>query len=1156
MKVSYLSPIILLITLITYLAILFWVARVGDRHRFNTNHWSRHPLVYTLALGVYCTSWTFFGLVGTAASSGWYYLPILLGPALLFSLGFPILRRIAAICREEHIHSIADFISSRFGKRQSVAAIVTLILLIATIPYIALQLKAVSDTLFFLMDNAAFASEDLTLFVTAAMVMFTLIFGASRLNIANYHAGIMTAIAFESVIKLAALIAVAIFALSISQGFDPSTLSNNANSVFKRSVITPSFWVLTLISATSIFCLPRMFQVTFVECLSEKHIRSARTGFVLYLLAIIATIFTIAWTGNQILSGSLVASDTYVLALPISFGSKTISLIAFIGGFSAATAMIIVESLTLSQMLSNDVILPLWIRTRNKRSAQSDYSKLLILTRRLTVIVVIFMAWLYQHEFAENVALTEIGLLAFALSAQLAPAILFGLYWQRANAVGLLAGLASGTLIWFITLMIPLLCKTGLINNIILQQGLFGISFLSPENLFNFTFSDSYTRGVVMSLAANIIVFFLLSTQNITRLTDRIQALAFVDRFARVNTRHLHITKSDINDLLSQFLGASATERLMETTLKTSNTQASTHDILLAEQALSGVVGVSSARALLNNLSHGEKFGVEDVIHIFEETTRTLQFNQDMLFASFESISCGISVVNAELQIVAWNKRYEQMFNYPNGMLIVGRPVSELIHYNAGRGMLGAGDLEKLVQNRLEHLMSGGAYRVVRHHNQSVIEIKGRPLPKGGYVTTYDDISEFISAQTELEKANEHLEMRVKERTFEIEKINNSLLQEVEKRRQTEVELIQAKAIAETANASKTHFIAIASHDILQPLNAANLYASALLESPKLDRNLLEKLQNVQNAIGSAELILSNLLEISRLDTGIIKPQIKIFPLGELLTSLATEVQVQVAQDVTFHFINTQLWTESDPNYLRRILQNFLSNAVKYTLTGKILFGCKRRGSQIEICIFDTGPGISEQHKEKIFDDFYRVECNVEGAGLGLGIAMRFSRLLDHKIQVSSQLGKGSVFSVVVPLREAEVNIQDETHIDTQSSLKEFVILYIDDDEHNLHALNALVSNWGCTLKGTTSANDALSLSKNEELPDAIIIDFQLGTDLNGIELAKKINMKWKNIPICIVSAAPDENLSSIAMSKGFDFLKKPIKPSKLRALLECYAKK
>lgn len=1155
------SPVTLIIAITAYLALLFWIARIGDRSRYSTSNWSRHPLVYTLALGVYCTSWTFYGLVGTAASSGWYYLPILLGPILLFTLGYPLLQRIAGICRQQNIHSIADFITSRYGKRQSVAALVTLIMLATTVPYIALQLKAVTDTLLLISADAnAFANQDMTLFVTVAMTLFTLIFGANRLDVSSYHSGIMTVIAFESLVKIIALVAVALLALSLSNGFDPTSVSNNTNAVFQESTFTPSFWVLTLVSAATIFCLPRMFQITFVECLSDQHLKYARRGFTLYLGVIAIAIFIISWVGNQLLAGTNVASDTYVLALPLGQDNKFLGLLAFLGGFSAATAMIIVASLTLSQMLSNDVILPLLIKTKKAKNLTTDYSRSLIYARRITVVAIIFMAWFYQHSFAENVALTEIGLIAFALAVQLAPAIIFGIFWQRGNAYGLYAGLACGVLIWFITLMLPLLSNAGFISPALINEGLFASEFLKPDKLFGFNFSDSYTRGVVLSSVINILAFYLVSLLDKTRLADRIQAIAFVNRERSRQTSDessLQINKSDLRTMLSQFLGESATRRLLESEPRPEMIMASATMLDDAEQTLAGVVGVASARAMLSSLSHGDSLGVEDVVNIFEETTRTLQFNQDMLFASFESMSSGISVVDADLKIVAWNKRYEQMFNYPEGMLHVGCPAEDLVRYNAERGMLGAGAIEKQVQTRLGHLLAGKAYRVVRNHNQGVIEIKGRPLPKGGYVTTYDDISDFINTQHELEKANLNLEQRVSQRTEEIEKINESLRNEVKKRSETEIELIKAKSNAEKSNASKTQFIRTASHDILQPLNAANLYASALLEKTDIDTELSDSLHHLHNAIGSAELIISNLLEISRLDTGTLTPKTSVFSLNDIIDQLANEFRVQTNKNVSFHWKPTTLWTESDAKYLRRILQNFLSNAVKYTSKGKILLGCRRRADQIEICIYDSGPGISEVHQQRIFDDFYRIKGNVDGAGLGLGIALRFSRLLKHEIKLRSEDGHGSLFSLLVPMRDKINNPINKPAInEIRSGLENMSLFYVDDDEKNIHALGTLMDNWGCNLQSATSVSSAKEYLNNHVAPNVILMDFQLGNELNGLQLADEMRSVWGDIPVCIVSAAADEDLPTRVTSHGFDFLRKPIKPGKLRALLERYSQR
>ena len=268
---------------------------------------------------------------------------------------------------------------------------------------------------------------------------------------------------------------------------------------------------------------------------------------------------------------------------------------------------------------------------------------------------------------------------------------------------------------------------------------------------------------------------------------------------------------------------------------------------------------------------------------------------------------------------------------------------------------------------------------------------------------------------------------------------------------------------------------------------------------------------------------------------------------------------MQTNPDVSFHWQPTSLWTESDPKYLRRILQNFLSNAMKYTASGKILLGCRRRGDTVEICVYDTGPGISEAHQQRIFDDFYRITSNtsIEGAGLGLGIALRFSDLLEHKIRVHSEDDRGSLFSIRVPLREKRIDESSgSTTADITTGLEKLKIFYVDDDENNIHALGTLMENWGCDYSSATSFDAAVDYAREHEAPDAILMDYQLGPDSTGIQLAKELRELWHDIPVCIVSAAPDDDLSMLINMHNYDFLRKPIKPGKLRALLERYIQK
>lgn len=1186
------SPTIILIAVFAYTLLLFGLARFGDKQYFVENSWVRHPLVYALALGVYCTSWTFYGLVGTASIKGWNFFSILLGPILLFTLGHPLLERIYKICRQEHIHSIADFLASRYGKRQGVAATISVVVLIATVPYIALQLKAVSDTLLLTIGPDFLVSQDLTLVIGLSMIAFTLLFGAKRLDMSGYHSGLMSAIAFESIMKIIVLMSVALFSIfwvSDTPLADIAIQSleqvKPATSVFYQPIEWPRFLVEVLLSVCAIFCLPRMFHVTFVECLSKEHLEYSRWVFVGYLILISLFVVIIASAGNtSFLSDGSISGDFYVIALPLEKGAPWLAIFAFLGGFSAATAMIIVATITLSHMLSNDVILPLLIRRQKHKSTRPDFSRSLIFARRLTVLLVILSAYFYQSIFAENVALTSIGLIAFALVVQLAPAVLFGLYWRKGNARGLYAGLVVGLSLWFYTLIIPLLANAGLIGDYILSEGLFGVSWFRPEYLFNLSFSDAFTRSVLLSLGANIIFYCWYSVTSAESLVDKIQSAAFTNLEKGAYDYYEGINLSDLQALLNEFLGQTATHAILSG-YDPKEGRAGKHRLIeKSQKALAGIVGVASSQSMIETLYSGKKMAVEEVVNLFGNTTKALRFNQEVLSASFENISSGISVVDTDLRLIAWNQHYEDMFDYPEGMLYVGFHVGDIMRFNAERGLLGDGDVTSLISKRLSYMTAGKAYRVVRfHHDDIVIDIKGQPLPNGGYVTTYDDITEFIRVQKNLEDANANLERRVQERTQIIEEVNTDLLKEIRRRGDIEQELREAKKIADDANASKTKFLALASHDIMQPLNAASLYASALSDthdgsqvSSMQDANIVKQLKS---AIHNTESIIGTLLEVSKLDSGVIQPKRSDFNLHNMLSNIIEEARVQLPSGLSIRYCKTSVSINSDRHYLHRIVQNFISNAVKYTVKGVVLVGCRRvvdsRGNDsVEICVIDNGIGISENECSSIFNDFYRVPATsrsqhqdqvIPGVGLGLSVVSRFSELLEHRVRCRSELNRGSCFSVIVPLATQAALDHESDHAGAdQNSLQGLLIAYVDDEEQNLLATSALLDRWQCNLISLNSIASAREYASQASIslrciPDVLLMDYQLDqTDVTGLELAQELRDVWqsfmpedaKPVPVCIVSAATEADLSDRAMELGFQFLRKPVKPGRLRALL------
>ncbi len=1204
------TPSVVLFAVLAYLLLLFFLARKGDKQHFVSHSWVRHPVVYSLALGVYCTSWTFYGLVGTASTKAWNFFPILLGPILLFTIGYPLLERIYTVCKQESIHSIADFMASRYGKRQGIAATISLVVLLATIPYIALQLKAVSDTLLMLLGNDVAVNQDMTLLIAFAMIVFTLLFGARRLDMSGYHSGLMSVIAFESLVKIIVLISVAGFVFlyfSHHSFIDTLTLHRQAvdasdhSSAFLSSVHWSRFIVETVLAMCAVFCLPRMFHITFVECLSIQHLRFSRWFFVAYLIIISLAVTVIASVGNQLFKGENIVGDVYVIALPLLNGEFWLAIVAFLGGFSAAMAMIIVATMTLSQMLSNDVVLPLLLRRHkkdnepksinNKQQALShDFSKSIIFSRRLTVFLVIMGAYVYQNIFAENAALTSIGLIAFALVVQLAPAILYGLYWRKGNAQGLYAGLIVGLCLWFYTLMIPLLVSVGLMSPYIIEEGLWGLSWLRPEFLFNWEFSDSFTRSVIISLSANILFYCWYSVTSSETLVDRIQAAAFTNLEKGNYKFSDDVNIDDLQVLLQEFLGEVSTHHLLNTYYGDESEQARQTLLENAQKALANVVGVASSQAMLETLYSGKQMAVEEVVNLFGETTKALRFNQEVLSASFENISSGISVVDVNLRLIAWNQHYKALFHYPEGMLQVGLHVADIMRFNASRGMLGDGDVELLINKRLSYMVAGKEYRVVRFHQDDVvIEIKGQPLPNGGYVTTYDDITEFITAQRNLESMNATLEQRVKDRTEKIEEVNNNLIKEIHQRIHFEHELREAKQMAEDANALKTKFLALASHDIMQPLNAASLYASALSDmnddtaantnnGSAHRQNVVEQLKS---AIQNTESIITALLEVSKLDNGVIQPQWSHFSLDELLLTIINEASVQLPETIELRYQETSLWVYSDKHYLYRIVQNFVSNAIKYTQQGKVLLGCRRvyrsvdnqDQSYVEICVYDNGMGIADTELTQVFTDFYRVSHKanhssdtsndnhaIPGVGLGLSVVSRFAELLNHTVSCRSQLTKGSCFSVRVPVSDQvgdlPLNITQPAYKEL-NNLDGLTVLYVDDEAVNLSATSILLSDWGCVVTTLNTIQAAQEYAAGDNpIPDVLIMDYQLDkSSLNGLVLAKTLLSEWKSqedkeVSVCIVSAASEIDLPDRAAALGFQFLRKPIKPARLRALL------
>ncbi len=1177
------NVILVSLVALAYVGALFLLARWGETHSSQSNWYSRlQPVIYSLALAVYCTSWTFYGSVGMAVQQGWNYLPILLGPAMLFLFGIGFIKKLVFVSKRQNVSSIGDFLASRYGKKQRVAVLVTITAVLATIPYIALQLKAVTLSFNVITghepETPAFVQQNASLIVTLLMAFFAILFGTKKLDVTDYQPGVILAVAFESVIKLVALMAVSLLAIGLYFQTIPDFLSAMSSKTdlvekFDLNNLGANFVTQLLLSMAAVICLPRQFFVVVVQNNDLNQLNWARWIFPGYLLSLCLFIAPIAAAGYLLFQDAIFNADTYVLQLPLYFGETWVAMLVFIGGFSAATAMIIVATIALSTMISNDVVLPMLIRQRYKRNKmRQDFSAILLQIRRLSIVVVLVAAYFYHLAFANFSALTSIGLLAFALVVQFAPGLIGGLFWKVGHVTGFKWGLISGITLWFYTLMVPTLADAGFVSQRLLDSGLLNQWWLRPESLLGLPIDDRLSHGVFISLLVNSLVYIAISMRAEPRLVDRIQASAFVTPVAepQLSSPKLKVAplkNTDLKVMLEQFLGPARTYQVFEEFAQQQqiviNDEASPNYRLIeyCERLLAGAIGSASARAMMNSLMEGKHFGLEDIVTFFDETAQALQQNQSILHASLENIEQGISVVDKNLNLVAWNSSYARLFRYPTGALQVGTPVADLIRYNAENGRCGDGKPEEHIRKRLEHMRKGTAHRFQRRRpDGTVIEMWGSPLPDGGFVTTFTDITEHTRDKEALREAKVNLEKRVKERTETISQMNAELLREIDQRRAVEVEVQRAKELAEGANAAKTRFLALASHDILQPLNAARLYVSALQENPDSeDRDTV--IDNLNQSLASTEALIATLLEIARLDDGAIVPNYEDFNIAEILTPLINEFGA-VTKDKKLHLrsIISNCKVHSDKLYLRRIIQNLLSNAIKYAGDGQVLIGCRRKPEGLLVQILDTGSGIPPEQQQMIFQDFYRLKHHqhkVSGAGLGLGVVSRLSKLLELPLTLESELDAFTRFSVLVPFAKTasappSTTVSGRTEASgLPSDIAGMRVFCADDEAANLDALARLLDKWQCKMVKADSSEQAIELAQLQPVPDVILMDYHLNDDYDGLKLIQTLREMWgTSIPAAIVTATHDAGVHRQVQESGINLLHKPLKPAALKALL------
>lgn len=1151
-----------------YLSSLFLLAWIGDRRARRTDKGAGRPMVYALSLAVYCTSWTFFGSVGLAATSGFDFLPVYIGPLVMFIVGQPLLIRTVRIAKSQNLTSVADFIAARYGKSQAVAAVVTLVAILGTLPYIALQLKAISVSVDTVVASSGIAPAyhlqslefaDTAFFITLSLALFAILFGTRHIDATESQEGLMLAIAAESLIKLAAFLTVGVASLYIVFGGIGEFVTRIAESPltlekFSHGLNGSTWLTVTFLSFCAIVLLPRQFHVTIVENKSEEELARARWLFPLYLVLINIFVVPIAAGGLLTFNQSGADPDFYVLALPIALDNQILTLVAFVGGLSAASAMVIVESVALAIMICNGLVVPLLLRRgASGNGRQDDMAPVLVLTRRIAIGVLLLLGYIVNHTLGHSRGLASIGLLSFAAIAQFAPAYFLGLVWRKGTSRGAIAGIVAGTAIWAYTMVLPWIVSAGWMAPEILTNGPLGITMLRPQALFFLQF-EPLTHGVMWSLSVNVLAYITVSLLRAPEPIERMQANLFVpedpQRVQPMQAFRLwrtNVTLRDLESCVGRYLGADRAARSFQEFIASRAISASREQeadipaIRFAENLLSSAIGSASARLVLSLLLKRGSVSNQSAIKLLDDASEALQYNRDLLQSALDQVRHGLSVFDKEMRLTCWNRQFRELLDLPAEIGRVGTPLEAILRVCAERGDFGPGDIGKLVESRLYKLAvrkETFQERILGGRRQ--IEIRTSSMPQGGIVATFSDITDRVAAANALARANETLERRVRERTAELLEVNAALA--------------VAKSKADQANLDKTRFLAAASHDILQPLNAARLYATSLVE-----RNLAEpdnKLaSNVDASLGAVEEIFAALIEISRMDAGRLEPEPVDIPLADIFEQLKVEFEPMAKEKrLQLRIARTRLWVRSDRRMLRRVLQNLVSNAIKYTRTGSVLLGARPRGDSIVISVLDTGPGIPEDKRTVIFKEFQRLEgpgSNVRGLGLGLSIVERICRILEHPIELKSTPLRGSGFHVRVP--RAEPRERPTTAALPQAapgSLAGCSVLCIDNEPAVLSGMETLLTGWGCAVRTAASATEALKVLAGRTPPDIVLADYHLDSG-TGVDAILRIRRELSiELPAVLITADHSLEVQREVRAHDIPLLRKPLKAGALRAIL------
>ena len=973
---------LLFFIILAYLSILFLVAYYAEKREKAGKSIVSNPYIYSLSLAVYCTSWTFYGSVGKAATSGLSFLTIYLGPTLIASLWWLLLRKIIRISKENRITTISDFIGSRYGNSLFLSALVTIVAVVGITPYLGLQIKAIINT-FTILAGETKGSAMAGWFITLILGVFAIIFGARRLDSSERHEGLIFAIAFESIIKLLAFLLVGIFVTyglfnGFTEIFDKINDTNYRNLLLLGSEASTSYteWAsLLFLSMMAIMFLPRQFHVAVVENSDVSHINKAMWLFPLYLFLINIFVVPVAF-GGLLLGGSQANADSFVLTIPLQNNEPLLALIVFIGGFSAATGMVIVESLALSTMTMNSLVMPAIFRFNDMRG----FPAFILNLKRIIIIGCVSLGYFFAVSIGEFYSLVDIGLKSFEAVTIFAPSMILGLYWKRGNKTGAIAGIIAGFIIWFYTLLMPALLKSGFLQDEGIFSYVFHSEILNPLSLFGVQGFDKWSHSLFWGLLFNLLLYVGFSIFTNQNEEEERQALLFVESYTpKIMSMKSSYSIQQIEYILGQYIGRKEARDIVANYIASNNIQwdmISQSELIglrdEAERVLSGVLGSAIATIVFENkltltetergeLSNSIK-QITDTLRLsrqeLAEANRNLAYLKEFSENIIESAPVGIVTIDSLLKITYWNKGMD---------IITGIKRSGAFNKNI---------LQLLPWITREMLQNHEEETAVQISPFKSLKINISPFkdPSGGYVVICEDITEKKEMEEQLMQAS---------KLASIGKLTAGISHEIGNPLASISSLVQELRTLEPVSATNTEFTA---------------------ESLETINNHLERIAKIVRSLG----------DFARVST------------GEKVRSDIPEILDRTINLVRYdkRFRDIQIKTSIDkvplikvnPDQIQQVFLNLLLNAFDaMPQGGSIDIAIKMSDGFMEMVLKDTGIGMDESVIEKIFDPFFTTKPFGKGTGLGMSICYGIISEHNGTITVKSKIGKGTTFVIKLP---------------------------------------------------------------------------------------------------------------------------------------------